>query len=150
MKWGLSGLHYWMVQGMHGVTNTTWEWCHLEMSMFGVIRWWTVCHKNSIFRITKYTFAEYSFELEDWNVFPCSKIYGTTHVDVVYVMWSSEMSLKSCTIKSEFCNSFVKALQELCFAENPIRIGLIIPKDIDNFAQLKTIRYKRIFILINL
>ena len=45
-----------------------------------------------------------------------------------YVMWSSEMSLMSGTVKFYFCNSFVKALRELCFAENLIRIRLIIPK----------------------
>ncbi len=35
----------------------------------------------------------------------------------------------------------MKALWELCFAENPIRIGLILPTIcIHNFVQLKTIR----------
>ncbi len=45
-----------------------------------------------------------------------------------YVMRSSEMSLMSGSIKFQFFSLFGKAIGKLCFAENPIKIGLRVPK----------------------
>ena len=65
----------------------------------------------------------------------------------IFVMRSGEMSLKSGTIKFDFCNSVVKALGELCVnCWKSHQNQTYNSKDIDNFVQLKTIRCKRIFI----
>ncbi len=63
----------------------------------------------------------------------------------VYVMRSSELSLVSGTNKFKFCTVLVKALRELWFSENPLDLS---SKDIDNFDQLKTIRYKKFHTII--
>ena len=44
-----------------------------------------------------------------------------------YVMRSSEMSLMTGPIKFQFFSLFGKAIRELCFAENPIKIRLRVP-----------------------
>ena len=46
----------------------------------------------------------------------------------VYVMQSSEMSLMSEPINFQLLSLLGKAIKELCFAENPIKIGLRVPK----------------------
>ncbi len=42
---------------------------------------------------------------------------------VTYVMRSSEMSFMSGPITLKFLSLFGKAIRELCFAENPIKLG---------------------------
>ena len=65
--------------------------------------------------------------------------------DPKYVMRSSEMSLMLGAIKFYFCNSFVKALGEFCFAENPIRIGLIALKIYTQFCPAENNKIQKEF-----